>query len=200
MLNYVRSILENPDQKPMDDMLALLQNAPSQGLELWSSIQQQAHYNQGFIEGGTAILKKTSDEGGFGFGHPVGLFDAETHKLLAISPTQGGVPTNDKFHDILKGDFPDGIEDNKKGQDNIIKDLFKGHVYMKDYMAYTASGKYYLTKLQHSGLRNIKIPGPIDLSAKASTSTTTSPNSTPTKPKLLTGNARDHHMAELGLD
>ena len=196
MLNYVRSILETPDQQPMYDMLTIFRNAPSQAPELWSSIKQQVHFNQGFITGGTAILKKTAEEGAFSRGIPVGLFDAETHKLLAVAPTQGTVPTNDKFHEILKDDFPGGIIDNRKGQDNAIKDLFQGGVYMSNYMLPSPSGKYYLTKLQHTGLHNIYVLGPIDLSANASTSTST----TPTKPKLLTGRARDHHLAELGLD
>ena len=164
MLNYVRSILESPDQKPMDDMLELLRNAPSQGPELWSSIRQQAHYKQGFIEGGTVLLKKTSEEGAFGLGYPVGLFDAKSHDLIAIASKQGNVTKDLKFHEILGVDYPGGLYHNKDAkQENNVKLLFQGADYQQNYMLTTPSGKYYMTRLEHVGQCDIKIPGPIDL-------------------------------------
>ena len=167
MLNYVRSILESPDQQPMDDMLIIFKNARSQGPELWSSVKQQVHYNQGFIMGRTAILKKTAEEGGFGVGAPVGLFDAETHKLLAVAPKQGSVTNDLKFKEILGDNYPGGLYyDTKKKQDTDITNLFQGAEYQCNYMLTAPGGKYYITKLEHAGKCIIKIPGPIDLTKK----------------------------------
>jgi len=160
MLNYVRSVLETPDKQPMYDMLTIFRNAPSQAPELWSSIKHQVHYNQGFIEGGTAILKKTADEGGFGFGYPVGLFDAETHKLMVVAPSQTSIPTIPKIRELLNDNFPPGIQ-GRTGIDkdivtinekNTISQLFNSIGYQEKYMLETLGGKYYFTKLPHAGL------------------------------------------------
>jgi len=117
------------------------------------------------MTGSTLFLEKTAEAGGFGHGNPVGLFNAKNHHHIAMVGKQIDIIRDTTFKDKLKNDMPNILARAKNAND--VSNVFKSDEYLSDYMLYSPSGKYYLTKYEHLHLQDVKIPGPINSNTQA---------------------------------